>query len=105
MTSSSEEIRKILKKGNLAANWEGPYKIGMKTRTGVYDLDGLVKGPIPGECCKTQKVLQLEGDQASNSTVHTKFKLTNYTLSPTSTHNGRRNSCHSESKTKRINEI
>ena len=31
----------------LAANWEGPYRIRMKTRTVAYCLDDLIKGLLP----------------------------------------------------------
>lgn len=31
----------------LAANWEGPYKVRMKTGTGAYRLEDLNKGTIP----------------------------------------------------------
>ena len=33
--------------GKLAANWEGPYRIRMKTGTGAYELEDLIKGPLP----------------------------------------------------------
>ena len=31
----------------LIANWEGPYRIAMKSGTGAYDLEDLIKGAIP----------------------------------------------------------
>lgn len=39
--------QKDSKEGKLAANWEGPYKIAMKTGTGAYSLEDLTKGAIP----------------------------------------------------------
>jgi len=33
--------------GKLVANWEGPYRITMKTGKGAYDLEDLIKGAIP----------------------------------------------------------
>jgi len=48
-----------------------------------------------------RRVIQREfqfGDQANNSTVHTKFKLTSCTLSQTSIYNGGRDLCYSDSK-------
>jgi len=39
--------QKDSKEGKLAANWEGPYRIRMKTGTGAYRLKDLHRGIVP----------------------------------------------------------
>jgi len=39
--------QKDSEEGKLAANWEGPYRVRMKTRTRAYGLKDLHKGIIP----------------------------------------------------------
>jgi len=39
--------QKDSEEGKLVANWEGPYKVRMKTGTGAYGLEDLNKGTIP----------------------------------------------------------
>jgi len=39
--------QKHSKEGKLAANWEGPYRVRMKTGTGAYGLEDLHKRTIP----------------------------------------------------------
>jgi hypothetical protein len=55
--------QKDSEEGKLAVNWEGPYKVRMKTGTWAYGLEDLHKGTIlrTWNTEKTQKVLHLDG--------------------------------------------
>jgi len=39
--------QKDSEEGKLAPNWERPYRVRMKTGTGAYGLEDLLKGDIP----------------------------------------------------------
>jgi len=39
--------QKDFEEGKLAANWEGPYRVRMKTGTGAYELEDLHRGIVP----------------------------------------------------------
>ena len=63
--------QKDSKEGKLAANWDGPYKVRMKTRTRAYGLEDLHKGIVPQTWnAESQKILHLEGEPSQPTLMY-----------------------------------
>ena len=64
--------QKDLEEGKLAANWEGPYRVRMKTGMGAYRQRRSPQRHHPKnlECRETQKVLHLDGKPGQQTLMY-----------------------------------